>query len=328
MNPPLALVTGASGFVGSHIVDELLRRGARVRCLLRKTSSRRWLEGKPVEIAMGDVREEAGLDEAVRGADWIVHAAGLTHARSPAEFHDANVHGTEHILAAALRQRATIRRFVYISSQAVAGPTRDGRPVTEDLAPAPVSQYGITKLLGEELTMLTGRMLPVVSIRPPAVYGPRDDAFLGLFQSVQRRLFPVFRKGGRVSLVHVEDLARAVWLALGDERASGQIYFVAEPEIADYGEMAKAVMSALGKRALTVRVPMPALLTAAFVGELWGAITRTAPFFTREKLREITAGDWIVSSAKIRDQLGWAPEITLTEGIRGTAEWYRKAGWI
>jgi len=328
MSAPLALVTGASGFVGSHVVDELLRGGARVRCLLRKTSSRRWLEGKSIEIVEGDVREEAGLDDAVRGVDWIVHAAGLTHARSSAEFHDANVHGTELILAAALRHRATIRRFVYISSQAAAGPTRDGRPVTEDQAPVPVSEYGVTKLLGEDLTMLTGGMLPVVSIRPPAVYGPRDDAFLKLFRLVRRGLFPVLRKQGRVSLVHVEDLARAVCLALEDERAVGQIYFVAEPEVAGHGEMGRAVMSAMGTHALTVRIPMPMLLAAAFAGEVWGRIAGRAPFLTREKLREIAAGDWIVSSAKIRDQLGWAPRITLTEGVRGTVEWCRQAGWI
>ncbi|TMQ55761.1 MAG: NAD-dependent epimerase/dehydratase family protein [Candidatus Eisenbacteria bacterium] len=136
---PLALVTGASGFVGSHIVDELLRRGARVRCLLRSTSSRRWLEGKPVDFAEGDVRHREGLDAAVAGADWIVHAAGLTHAPSAEEFHRANVLGTEQILAAALGTSPAPRRFLYISSQAAAGPSRNGAPVTEDLEPRPVS---------------------------------------------------------------------------------------------------------------------------------------------------------------------------------------------
>ena len=128
MTAPLALVTGASGFVGSHIVDELLRRGARVRCLLRSTSSRRWLEGKPVDFAEGDVRHREGLDAAVAGADWIVHAAGLTHAPSAEEFHRANVLGTEQILAAALGTSPAPRRFLYISSQAAAGPSRNGAP--------------------------------------------------------------------------------------------------------------------------------------------------------------------------------------------------------
>jgi nucleoside-diphosphate-sugar epimerase len=328
MSAPLALVTGASGFVGSHIVDELLRRGTPVRCLLRKTSSRRWLDGKPVEIVEGDVRDAAGLDAAVHGADWIVHAAGLTHARSAAEFQEANVHGTELVLAAAVRRRASIRRFVYISSQAASGPSLDGKPVVEDLAPAPVSHYGTTKLIGEELTMLAGGMIPVVSIRPPSVYGPRDDAFLKLFRWVQRGVFPVFRRAGRVSLIHAEDLARAVGLALEDERAVGGIYFAAEPEMATYGDLGQAVIGGMGKRALTVKLPTSALLAAAFVGEAWGAVTRTPPFLTREKLREIAAGDWIVSSAKIREELGWTPKIALAEGIRGTAEWYRQAGWI
>ena len=130
MTAPVALVTGASGFVGSHVVDELLRQGATVRCLLRSTSSRRWLEGKEVEYVDGDVCHRPSLDAAVAGADWIVHAAGLTHAPSAAGFHEANVLGTETLLAAALDARPAPRRFVYISSQAAAGPSREDRKST------------------------------------------------------------------------------------------------------------------------------------------------------------------------------------------------------
>ena len=124
MSGPLAVVTGASGFVGSHIVDELLRQGARVRCLLRSTSTTRWLDGKEVEITRLDLHDVARLEAAVRGADWIVHAAGLTHARSPREFQEVNVGGTERMLGAAMKAGDQLQRFVLISSQAVAGPDR------------------------------------------------------------------------------------------------------------------------------------------------------------------------------------------------------------
>lgn len=328
MKAPLALVTGASGFVGSHVVDELLRRGARVRCLLRGTSSRRWLEGKEVEYAEGDVCRPGGLDQAVAGVDWIVHAAGLTHAPDEAEFQRANVSGTENILAAVLRADPKPRRFVYISSQAAAGPSRDGAPVTEDLAPQPVSAYGRSKLGGEMLVMRASDRLPVTSIRPPIVYGPRETALLKYFRAVKHHLRPYLGGAKSFSIVYAEDHARAVWAALNQEAAVGQIYFVGGPDTTSYEEVGDAIESALGTWAL--RLPIPALLlqTGAIVGELAGAVTRRTPFFSRAKFREITAGAWLVSSRKIQEQLGWAPVTSLTQGVRATALWYREAGWV
>ena len=324
----LALVTGASGFVGSHIIDDLVRRGVRVRCLLRSTSSRRWLEGKPVEYAEGDVRGTAGLDEAVRGADWIVHAAGLTHARTAAEFHDANARGTENILAAALRADPAPRRFVYISSQAAAGPSGDGAPLTEDRPPRPVSPYGQSKLNGETLVMAAADRVPVVSIRSPTVYGPREQALYKYFRSVKQHVRPIPGRARRFSVVYATDHARAVWAALTQDRAVGETYFVGGPDVTDYDEMGTAIVRAMGTWAIRLTVPLIALQTGALVGEVAGVLTRRAPFFSREKLREITSGEWIVSSAKIREHLGWAPEVSLEEGVRLTAAWYREAGWV
>ena len=328
MSAPLALVTGASGFVGSHVVDELLSRGARVRCLLRPTSSRRWLEGKQVEYADGDVRLRPSLDAAVAGADWIVHAAGLTHAPSAAEFHRGNVLGTETLLAAALDARPAPRRFVYISSQAAAGPSRDGAPVTEDRAPAPVSTYGNSKLGGEILVMRAADRLPVVTIRPPTVYGPRDRVMLKYFRVVKHHIRPYLGRAKPFSIVHAQDHARAVWAALTREEAVGQIYFVAGPDVTSYEEMGNAIERAVGTWAMPVPIPAVLLQAGALAGEFAGFMTRREPFFSREKFREITAGAWIVSSRKIRDQLGWAPATSLEEGVRATAGWYREAGWV
>jgi nucleoside-diphosphate-sugar epimerase len=325
---PLALVTGASGFVGSHVVDELLRRGARVRCLLRGASSRRWLTGKEVEYASGDVLHSAGLDQAVAGADWIVHAAGLTHAPDEAEFQRANVSGTENILAAALRADPKPRRFLYISSQAAAGPSRNGAPVTEDLAPQPVSAYGRSKLGGETLVMRAKDRLQVTSIRPPVVYGPRETALLKYFRAVKHHLRPYLGGAKPFSIVYAEDHARAVWAALTQEAAVGQIYFVGGPDRTSYEEVGNAIERALGTWALPLPIPAFLLQAGALAGELAGAVTRRAPFFSREKFREITAGAWLVTSRKIRDQLGWVPATTLEQGARATAAWYREAGWV
>jgi nucleoside-diphosphate-sugar epimerase len=325
----LAVVTGASGFVGSHVVDDLLAHGARVRCLLRPSSPTRWLEGKPVEIVRLGFDRVEPIAEALRDASWIVHAAGVTRARSAREFHEANVSVTERVLRAATSDGGGIERFVLISSQAAAGPADvSGRPVNEGERPDPVSRYGVSKLRAEELTLLLKDKLPVVVIRPPAVYGPRDSAIYSLFVAVKRHLMPVLRNRGRFTIVYVEDVARAVRLALTHPRAPGQVYFVGEPDVTDYNELGDAVRSALGTWAMRVSPPEILLRAGALASEAVGFVTGRPALLSLEKLREITAGDWVCSSAKIRTQLGWDPEVSLDEGVRRTAAWYREAGWL
>lgn len=324
--PPLAVVTGASGFVGSHIVDELLRRGARVRAVVRGTSSRRWLEGKPVELADAALDDVRSLGAALEGADWVVHAAGLLRARNAAEFHECNVAGTERLLRVAGGR--SLRRFLFISSQAAAGPSPDGRPVSEDQRPHPVSSYGESKLRAEQLVMMAGDRLPVSVLRPPAVYGPRDTAILKAFVAGKRHLEPVLRRGGRFSIVHAADLASAAYAALTHEAAAGEVFFACEPDVTDYEELGACVREALGTWTIRVQLPPWALMTIASGAEVWARAAGQAPLLSREKLREIAAGDWLCSSRKIRERLQWAPRIALREGIRATADWYREAGWL
>jgi nucleoside-diphosphate-sugar epimerase len=325
---PLAVVTGASGFVGSHIVDELLRHDARVRCLLRPRSSTQWLDGKPVEIVRLEEMDLDRLSAAVADATWIVHAAGTTQARSAREFHEINVGGTERVLRAAIASNANLERFLYISSQAAGGPAADRRPVVESDRPDPASTYGVSKLRGEELTMLLKNRMPVVTIRPPAVYGPRDKAFLRLYRLLKIHVMPILRAGERFTLVYAEDLARAAYLALTHPRAPGEVYFVGEPESTDSVEMGECIRGSLGTKAITVRPPGFVLQMGALAAELAGFATGRPPLLSREKLKEITAGDWLCSSAKIRSQLGWTPRVGLEEGIARTTAWYREAGWI
>jgi nucleoside-diphosphate-sugar epimerase len=328
VSSPLALVTGASGFVGSHIVDELLRQGVRVRCVVRGTSPRRWLDGKPVEIHVADLADLPGLTAAAEGATWIVHAAGLTKGRSATAFNEANVAGTERMLRAALEAGPSLRRFVLISSQAAAGPSGDGRAVTEERRPEPVTPYGESKLRSEELALLLRDRLPVVVLRPPAVYGPRDEGILRYFRAAKRHVRLELRRGGRFSVIHAEDLARAVWLAMSDERARGEVFFVAGPDVTGYAEMGGLIARSLGTWTVPLSPPRWLLLAGAFVGDAMAGALGGIAFLNSQKIREITSGDWICSSARFRIRLGWEPRWSLEEGVEQTARWYREAGWL
>ncbi|MHC4490097.1 MAG: NAD-dependent epimerase/dehydratase family protein, partial [Planctomycetota bacterium] len=174
-NGRTALVTGGHGFLGSHLVDLLLARGFRVRCLLRPERPASVFAGRAVDIARGDLRRSEGLAAAVRGVDLVFHVAGLVTARGPAEFRAVNVEGTRRIAAAVGRVNPGSRPFFYVSSQAAAGPSRDGRPVREDRPPQPLTHYGRSKLGGERaLSEVLGGVAWSI-VRPPAIYGPRDE---------------------------------------------------------------------------------------------------------------------------------------------------------
>ena len=204
------LVTGATGFVGSHIAERLAADGHDVRVLLRATSSRRFLEGVPFEAVEGDLTDAASLGPAARGVDAVIHAAGLVKARSVREFQAVNAQGTGNLLAAVEREAPGLTRFVYVSSIAAHGPSPGGAPRPLDAAPAPVSVYGRAKAEGEALVRRSPLADRAVMLRLPGVYGPRDFEFLTFFRLAKLRLAPLLH-GGRntVSIIYVEDAAQA-----------------------------------------------------------------------------------------------------------------------
>jgi nucleoside-diphosphate-sugar epimerase len=295
------LVTGGHGFLGSHLVDLLLARGFAVRCLLRRGRSEALLGGRPVEVVRGDLRSDEGLADAVRDMDLVFHVAGLVAARTPADFHAVNAAGTGRLAAAVLGHSPTCRRFVLVSSQAAAGPSLDGRPVTEDLPPNPLSHYGRSKLEAE--LRLAALPIPWTVIRPPAIYGPRDLALLPFFAMAARGLAPGLEgPGRRFNLLHARDVARGILLAVEAEGARGRVYFLSDGEGYGYPDVACAMGSAFGRR--TRRVPVP------------------------DKASELKARLWICSAGRAEHDLGWQPLVPLDEGIRETADWYVQEGLL
>jgi nucleoside-diphosphate-sugar epimerase len=322
-----ALVTGGHGFLGSHLVDLLLERGYGVRCLLRPGRPESALGGRPVEVARADLRGDAGLGDAVRGVDCVFHVAGLIAARSPREFRDVNAAGTRRLAAAVAEHDPACRRFVLVSSQAAAGPSPDGSPVTEERPPRPLTFYGRSKLEAEQELERTG--VPFTIVRPPAVYGPRDMALLPFFRLAARGIAPGLEgRGRRFNLLHARDVARGLVLAAEAEAARGRTYFLADARGYGYGDVAESMGRAFGRRPRRVPVPDFVLdLAAALTDEIAGLLGRV-PVFGRDKARELKARWWLCSAERAARELAWEPRIPLDEGIAETARWYAGAGLV
>ena len=325
------LLTGASGFLGSHVAEQLDQRGADVRALVRPTSETRFLESlEHVTLLSGAMSDKASLLAATEGVDGIIHAAGLVRAKRPADFHRTNAQGTSNLLHAAKENASSIERFVLVSSLAVMGPSKDGRPVPSSAAPNPVTHYGRSKLAAEEAARAEVHSLPITIIRPPMIYGPRDREILPFFKSVQLGVLPL--TGSRSSLlsaIFAADCATACIKALEARVPSGSTYFVEDGHLESLGGLIAHIEKALGRRAwLRVPVPRSLMYGAALVSELYGRVRGRAVMLTRDKLNELLAPHWVCDSSEAQAALGWKPRISFGEGTRLTGAWYRREGWL
>ncbi len=324
------LVTGATGFLGSHIAEELARGGHSVRVMVRRTSDRSFLRGLEAEEALGDVTQPDTLPAAVEGVDAVVHAAALVKALSAAEFDAVNAAGTANLLSA-LSQADRLRRFVLISTLAAHGPSEDGTPRPLDAEPTPVTAYGRSKLRAEELVRSwasNGHSAAI--IRSPAIYGPRDRELLPFFKLVRQRLAFLLGDGtNAISMVYVEDAARAAALAAAaEDEAPCVTYAIDDGAVYTWRDLLSAVEQAVGRKALRVPSPPWAFSAAALVSETYGRLRGKAVIFTRDKVREMRQRYWVCSHEEIGRDLGWKPQVGLSEGAALTAAWYRQQGWL
>lgn len=321
-----ALVTGATGFIGSHLVEYLLRRGDEVTCLARSQSRLRWLEGLQVRIIEGDCRDpELGrrLDE---NFDWVFHVAGLTKTLEHDEYYRVNGEGTANLVAI-LAGRKQPPRLVYLSSLAAAGPSRDGVPLRESDPPQPVSHYGRSKLQGEKALEQVGGAIPWIIVRAPVIYGPRDRDLLIFYRLAKRRMALRLRGRRTFSLCYVEDLIRGVTLAA--ERGRDQeIYYLGEKSPRSWEEISQAIAAALGVRPMTVPVPSALLAGAAWAWEGIARLAGVPPLLNRDKACEMRQRYWVCDPSKASHELGFTTSVPLQLGAQRVAEWYQSHGWL
>ncbi len=322
------LVTGATGFIGSHIVDALLARGDNVVCLTRKSSDLRWLRDKRVTFAWGDVTAPDSLPSALHDVDYVFHAAGLTRAHDPGDFDRVNHQGTVNLLQACKSSARRLRRFVLVSSQAAAGPSPGERPVTEADPCQPVSLYGQSKWDAEIATASYLKEFPITIVRPPAVYGPRDDATLPIFRIAAHHILPLPSSPRRVSIISWSDLTAGILLAAGHPHAEGRTYFIAHDVPVSIPDVARMTARALG--VWVVPVPAPAWAVRAYITGLRlfvRAWTRRQAF-GKDKSGELDVRYWLCDGSRATQELGFRAATPHEEGIRATALWYRQQGWL
>lgn len=325
-----ALVTGGRGFIGSFLVEQLLSEGHEVRCLLRpKGGDLGWLTGLNVEIISGDVNDPVSVERAVADADYIFHLAGLTKSYDPKVLYTVNVGGTERLLDAAGRLAGGLERFVLVSSLAAAGPSRDGRPVTETDPPRPVSEYGRSKLEAERIARGYADRLPVTVVRPPAVYGPRDGDFLEYFRFCRKGWLPLLSGGPRyTSVVFVKDLVAGMRLAVQEEQAVGQTYFMAADPVYTWEYLGRNIAAVLGMKTRKVILPLALARAVCVLSEGFARLFKKNTLFNLDKFRELTETHWICDSNKAKEELGFHCAFSLEAGLEQTAAWYLAHGWI
>jgi len=319
------LVTGATGFIGSHLVERLRADGHEVAALARGPQKAADVERLGATAVEGDLRRPDGLDEAVAGADRVFHLAGLVKARNEAEYHEVNGEGTRRLAKAAIR--AGVSRFVLVSSMAAAGPSTPGRRGSAEDPPRPVTAYGRSKLAGEEVVRESDLVWTI--LRPPMVYGPRDVEVLKLFKMVRRGLAPVFGEGAQeLSVIYAADLVEALVAAAGAPEAEGKTYCACHPEIFTSLELARAVARAMGREVRVLRLS-PALARRVLgLTEMAARLAGRATVLNRDKANEFLAPAWTGDPGPLERETGWRGRFDLTAGLAATVAWYRERGWV
>jgi nucleoside-diphosphate-sugar epimerase len=324
-----ALITGATGFIGSHLAESLLSKGYRVKCLIRKTSNLRWLKDLPIEYIYGDLFTRDALQAAVRDVDYVYHLAGVVAAKNREGYFRGNQEGTRNLHEAVLAANPGLKKFIFVSSLTAAGPGTGNEPVTEETVPHPITAYGRSKLAAEKEVMDRWDAIPSVIVRAPAVYGPRDVGILTFFQAITKGLEPhIGFREKKASLVHSTDLVNGIILAGENEKAVRTTYFIGSEQPYTWRELGALASRLMNKRTIRIKIPHLIVFTIAGISGVVGNLGKKPPILNFEKGKDITRSNWTCSIEKAKRELGYRESISVEQGFSETIRWYKEQGWI
>jgi nucleoside-diphosphate-sugar epimerase len=289
----------------------------------------KWLKGLPIEVHWGDCNDKNSLRGAVEGVEQVFHLAGVTKAVHEKTYFEVNAFGTENLIHACLENNPRIQKFIYLSSQAAAGPCRNGNKKKESDQCKPVSPYGQSKQMGEELAMAHAQELPLLILRPSAVYGPRERDIYTFFKLLSKRIKPCLpSKDQHISLCYVEDIIQAILLAAQVKGSSGEIFFLSDGQDYRLEEIGDIFAQAMGVTTFCIRVPEWMIIGMASFSEYLSKLSGKPPLLNKGKVEEILQRNWVCDITKAKTALGFEPHISLAQGAKLTFEWYKKENWL
>ena len=328
------LITGASGFIGSFIVEEALNRGMEVWAAVRPTTSRRYLSDPRINFIQLDFSSTDKLVEQLRDHvfDYVVHAAGVTKCLDKADFRRVNTDGTRHLVDALLQLQMPLKRFVFISSLSVYGAIHERQPyqdITENDCPRPNTAYGKSKLEAERYLDSIGNDFPYIILRPTGVYGPREKDYFLMAESIKKHVdFAVGFRRQDITFVYVEDVVQAVFLAL-DHGMSGRKYFLSDGEVYSSTQFSDLLKKEMGvKWMLRIVAPVWVLRIVAAIGERVSHITKKPTALNNDKYNILRQRNWRCDIEPAMDELGYHPHYKLAEGVSLAVKWYKENGWL
>lgn len=327
------LITGASGFIGSFIVEEALRQGFETWAVVRKSSSRSFLQDERIHFIELNLSSEEQLKEQLKEHqfDYVVHAAGVTKCLHKEDFFRINTEGTKNLVRALIALQMPLKRFVYISSLSIMGAIREEQPyqeIRESDKAQPNTAYGKSKIEAEEW-LDTVKGLPYVILRPTGVYGPRERDYFMMAKSIQAHTdFAVGFKQQDITFVYVTDVVQAVFLAL-EKGQTGRRYFLSDGEVYQSSTFSDLIRKELGNPWwIRITAPIWLLRVITFCGEYIGYMTGKVTALNNDKYNIMRQRNWRCDIEPARQELGYAPKVKLAEGVHRSIQWYKENGWL
>jgi len=324
-----ALVTGATGFIGSHLVDALLDRGCKVHCVVRETSNLQWIDTSRAILHTGDLHQPETYQDILSEVDYVFHSAGITRANNRHEYLHNNARVCVPFYRSCVEYGKQIKGVVHVSSLAAVGPTPPDQKVDEETPCHPLTYYGKSKLMGEEIALGYASELPMVILRPPVVYGERDINFFTYLKAINWRMaIKIGTTRRTLSLIHAKDLVDAMIRAVVAPNRDQNVFFVTDGNTYSWDDIANAAMKTLGVRAQTIIIPVSLMGFAAMVSEFLAKMGNRIPLIDRQRMIDLRQSSWTASSERFFEHYSFQPQLDLNQGLNQACAWYKKQGWL
>ncbi len=321
-----AFITGGTGFIGSHLIEALLKKGFEIYALARDFNKLKWIKGLDIKLLKGDL---FNIPELPLDLDYVFHLAGSTKSWDLASYYTVNQLGTASLFQSLADQKISPKKVIYLSSISASGPSWGKKPVEEDDIAKPVTHYGRSKLLGEKEVLKFKKSIPVVIIRASAIFGPRDTDFLHYFKTIQKGI--LLSCGANqilISLCYVKDLVKSLLLSAQKNIQSGEIINIAYSNPYDWDDIGIAAGKAMNKKLKRLQVPLYAYYLAALINNIHMRISKKSSIINLEKYKELKQRAWIVNTDKAKKMLPFIPQYSFQKAINETIDWYLNHQWL